>query len=81
MVSPVSASPILQSTPIVDSIKEMEKVFDLLFKKYGIGKHGDNGKLDALEARLAVIEKHLGIVPAVAAVEAQKAEAVEAAID
>lgn len=75
MVNPVSVTPIMQSSPIVDSIKEMEKVFDMLFKKYGLGKFGkDNGKLEALESRLAVIEKHLGIVPVVAAVEAQKAE-------
>ncbi len=81
MVSPVSVSPVTPAFNPVDSIKEMEKVFDVLFKKYGIGPHAkDNGKLAFLEARLDNIEKALGIKPPAVVtvpVETQKVEAVK----
>lgn len=56
-VPALTASPILQPLPFADSFKDMEKVFDTIFKKYKIGKHGvSEDRIKKIEERLTKLE-------------------------
>lgn len=77
MASPVSVPPFQGVAPsIMGSVKDFEKVFLPVMRKISkeFNLNGSKEKIEALEARLAVIEKEHGIEPKVEAVKAAALE-------
>ncbi len=72
MVNPVSVPPFMSTAPsILGNVKDFEKVFLPVMRKISkeFNLNGSKEKIEALEARLTVIEKEHGIEPKVEAVK------------